>query len=100
MSSRQRPDPDQPWIAALAGYDEVVVCAGAILDHRAVATDRLDITLIEIRQEFRLIRTEIAEINRLLDKLPTKRQCWFMMVAVPIAMFPLFYLVARFVPLQ
>ena len=55
---------------------------------------------MEIRQTFRLIRVEIDEINRLLDKLPTKRQCWIIMVAVPAAMFPLFYLFLRFVPLR
>jgi hypothetical protein len=65
-----------------------------------MANDRVAATLEEIRQELRLIRTKTAEINRMLDKRPTKRQCWLIVVGLPLALLPLLYLFVRFLPVQ
>jgi hypothetical protein len=93
-------DPGLPWVPAFAGMTRQVASGVITSDDRGMATNRLDAILKETRQEFRLIRAEIAEINKLLDKLPTKRRCLVICLAVPAALFPVFYLFQRFVPLQ
>jgi hypothetical protein len=63
-----------------------------------MATDPLDI-IAEIKREFQLIRAEIAEIDRMLDKVPTTKQWIAISLGVLAVMFPLFYAFLRVVPL-